>query len=287
MASLKTVLYLGVCLSVWIITTADKNFVPAAEEVHWISLDFKTTLFWTTKASKYTYTVKYFSDDHDWMESLDCIRVSHSECDLSNSLRPFDRSYYADILTEPATMDHDYDLDEFPHTYSPHFNPYRETNISAVKFTVEVVDESRVIVNITDPLTSIHERGKQLSIRDILKSDLKYKISYYKSGSTGKRDIMSDSSTAVVSGLDAGQSYCFMVAAFIPSRPQTTQNGAWSTQRCTNGHIMQELSLGAWVGVVFILLIVLIIIITVTVLCCRCCRRRNKTLHTSQSSAPV
>ncbi|XP_038573103.1 tissue factor-like isoform X2 [Micropterus salmoides] len=257
MASLKTVLYLGVCLSVWIITTADKNFVPAAEEVHWISLDFKTTLFWTTKASKYTYTVKYF------------------------------RSYYADILTEPATMDHDYDLDEFPHTYSPHFNPYRETNISAVKFTVEVVDESRVIVNITDPLTSIHERGKQLSIRDILKSDLKYKISYYKSGSTGKRDIMSDSSTAVVSGLDAGQSYCFMVAAFIPSRPQTTQNGAWSTQRCTNGHIMQELSLGAWVGVVFILLIVLIIIITVTVLCCRCCRRRNKTLHTSQSSAPV
>lgn len=59
-------------------------------------------------------------------------------------------------------------------------------NISAVKFTVEALDDGRIIVNITDPLTSIHRRGKQLSIRDVLKNDLKYKISYYKSGSTGK-----------------------------------------------------------------------------------------------------
>lgn len=59
-------------------------------------------------------------------------------------------------------------------------------NISAVTFTVAAVDESRVIINITDPLTSIHKRHKQLSIRDILKNDLKYKISYYKSESTGK-----------------------------------------------------------------------------------------------------
>lgn len=59
-------------------------------------------------------------------------------------------------------------------------------NISAVMFTVENVDETRVLVNITDPVTSIHVRGKQLTIRDILKKDLKYKISYYKSGSTGK-----------------------------------------------------------------------------------------------------
>ncbi|XP_044075837.1 tissue factor-like [Siniperca chuatsi] len=285
MASLKTVLYLGVCLSAWIIATADKNFVPKAEKVQWVSLDFKTILTWTTKASNYTYTVLYSGDDSDWKESPDCIRVSESECDLTNYLIPFDRTYTADIQTEAETMD--YDLEEFPHTYSPHFNPYRESNISAVKFTVEAVDERRVIINITDPLTSIHRRGKQLSIRDVLKNDLKYKISYYKSGSTGKRDIISDSSMAEVSELDAGQSYCFMVAAFIPSRPKNTQQGAWSIQWCSNGHTLKELSLGAWVGVVFILLTVLIIIVTVTVLCCRCCRQRNKTLQTSQLSAPV
>lgn len=48
------------------------------------------------------------------------------------------------------------------------------------------VDKTRVIVNITDPLTSIHIGQRQLSIRDIFLNDLQYKIIYYKAGSTGK-----------------------------------------------------------------------------------------------------
>lgn len=59
-------------------------------------------------------------------------------------------------------------------------------NISAVKFAIHTVDEHSVMVNITDPITSIHRRQQQLSIRDVLEKELKYKISYYKSGSTGK-----------------------------------------------------------------------------------------------------
>ncbi|XP_075934778.1 tissue factor-like [Anarhichas minor] len=285
MASLKTVLYLGIWLSAWIITTADENFVPKAENVRWVSLDFKTILVWTTNASDYKYTVSYHSEEPEWSQSPDCIRMSHSECDLTDHLRPLDRTYTVQIKTEPVTVDYDYDLEDFPHSPCPPFNPYRETNISAVNFTVEVVDESRVIVNITDPLSGVHELGKQLSLRDVFKKDLKYKISYYKSGSTGKRDIISNSSTAEVSKLNAGQSYCFMVAAFIPSRPKSSQQGAWSIQWCIPGdsNVLQELSLAAWVGAVFILLTVLVIIVTVTVLCCKCCRQKN----TSQSSAPV
>ncbi|XP_068196320.1 tissue factor-like isoform X2 [Antennarius striatus] len=196
--------------------------------------------------------------------------------------------YSADIRTEPVTMDYDDILEELPHTYSPPFNPYRESNISAVKFTVAFADESSVIVNITEPLTGIHRQGKQLSIRDILKNDLKYKISYYKSGSSGKRDIISDSSLAEVSKLEAGDGYCFMVAAFIPSRPKNTQHGAWSVQLCANrgSNVLQELNLGAWVGVVFTLIVVLVITVTVTVLCCRCYQQRQST-HTSQTSAPI
>lgn len=59
-------------------------------------------------------------------------------------------------------------------------------NISAVEFNIHPVDDHRVIVNITDPLAGFRESGKHFSIRDVLKKDLKYKISYYKSGSTGK-----------------------------------------------------------------------------------------------------
>ncbi|XP_054459446.1 tissue factor-like [Anoplopoma fimbria] len=287
MASLKTVLYLGVCLSAWIITTADENFVPKAENIHWVSLDFKIVLVWTTIPSDHKYTVWYSSKESDWRPSQNCIRISHSECDLTGELRPLDRTYTATIKTEPAELydDDDYDLDVSHSSYSTSFNPYRETNISVVNFNVVVVNASRVILNITDPLSGEHDTGRQLSIRDILKKNLKYKISYYKSGSTGKRDIISNSTTAEVSKLDAGQSYCFMVAAFIPSRPKSTQQGPWSIQQCTPGddNVLQELSLAACVGAVFILLTVLVIIVTVTVLCCRRRRQRN----TFQSSAPV
>ncbi|XP_035526844.1 tissue factor-like [Morone saxatilis] len=287
MASLKSVVPLGVCLSAWIITIGAQNSLLQAQNVHWVSLDFKTILTWTTEGSDLTYTVLYSWDKADWLESADCIQMLDTECDLTHNLIPYDRTYTADIQTEHEMPD--YPEEELNHVYSPQFNPYKESNISAVNFTVEKVNKSTVIVSITDPLTSIHERGKQLSIREILKSDLHYKIIYYKSGSTGKREVTSDSSEVEVSQLDPGQSYCFMVAAYIPSRPKTTQHGAWSRQRCTPGSNdpLQEWSLGAWVGVIFILITVFIIIVTVTILCCKCCRQRNKTLQTSQSSAAI
>ncbi|XP_061551075.1 tissue factor-like isoform X2 [Phycodurus eques] len=284
MASLKQILYLGVCMSAWMITAADEH-APKAENVRWVSLDFKTLLTWTPTPSNYTFTVQYSWDDSDWMKSPNCIQISETECDLSKELEPLHRTFIADIQTEPVDNT-DFELDEFPHTYSPPFTPYGQSEISAAEFTVEVAEEGRASVTIEDPLTSFHKYGKQLTIRDILKNDLQYKISYYKSGNTGKRDIIFNSNRGEVSGLDAGQSYCFMVAAFIPSRSKLYQQGAWSIQQCTPGqkNVLQELSLGALVGGLFILVTVLIVIITVTVLCCR---RRNRTSQMSQSSTVI
>ncbi|XP_054624928.1 tissue factor-like [Dunckerocampus dactyliophorus] len=277
-------LYLGVCMSALMVTDADEH-APKAENVRWVSLDFKTILMWTASPSDYTFTVKYSWDDGDWMVSPNCIGISETECDLSIDLEPITRTFTADIQTEPES-DGDYELEELPHTYSPPFNPYKQSEISAAEFSVEVVEEGKVSVIIKDPLTSFHKYGKQLTIRDILKNDLQYKISYYKSGNTGKKDILSNSNRAEVSGLDAGQSYCFMVAAFIPSRIKPYQQGAWSIQQCTPGqkNVLQELSLGALVGGLFIVLVILIIIITVTVLCCR---RRSRPSQTYQSSTVV
>ncbi|KAM9844543.1 tissue factor-like isoform 1-T3 [Aulostomus maculatus] len=287
MASLKSMLYIGVFVSAWTITTEDEVSIPKAENVRWISLDFKTTLSWTAPPSNHTFTVLYSRDDGDWLESENCIRISESHCDLTSELVPFDWTYSADIQTEPTNLDFDLDLEEFPHTYTSHFNPYKESELSAVEFRVEVSNDSKATVTITDSLTSIHQKGKQLTIRDIFKNDLKYKISYYKSGSTGKRDIISDSSTAEVLGLDAGQKYCFMVAAYIPSRPQNTQQGAWGIQQCA-GESNTELNLAALLGGLSILLIVLLIIVTVTIIYCKCCRKGNKAqTQTSQTSTIV
>ncbi|XP_034039465.1 tissue factor-like isoform X2 [Thalassophryne amazonica] len=274
MSDPKTLLGLRVCLWAWIYTaTADDVDVVRAETVRWVSLDFKTLVVWNSHPSNYSFTVMYSEDHQDWNTSPDCIKIYESQCDLTNYLTHLDRSYTADIQTEM-----DYDTDEnFPHTLSPVFNPYRESEISAVSFTVDTVEDDKVMLHITDPLSGIHRNRKHLTIRDILKTDLKYKISYYKAGSTGKRDIISDSNVAEVSNLDAGQSYCFMVAAYIPSRPKANQLGAWSKQQCTAGHtsILQDLSIGALIGVLFILLVVIIVFIIVTVLCCKCCRKRS------------
>ncbi|XP_028284204.1 tissue factor-like isoform X1 [Parambassis ranga] len=267
-------------LSIWIVLTRHKSERGFLLRYHGISEN--SALSWNLSVCQENDQCR---DNSDWTESPDCIDISETECDLTNHLIPLDRMYSADIKTEPPSTV-DIDPDELPHTYSPLFNPYRESNISALKFTVESVRDGRVTVNITDPVTSIHKHGKQLSIRDILKNDLKYKISYYKSGSTGKRDIIFASSMANISGLDAGHSYCFMVAAFIPSRPKPSQHGVWSTQVCTSSNetVLKDLSFEAWIGVAFILLAALIIIITVSVLCCR---QRNKMLRTSQTSAPI
>ncbi|XP_028327709.1 tissue factor-like [Gouania willdenowi] len=285
MACAKTLIPTGVCFLTWIISTAGGNYIPEAENVHWFSLDFTTILTWTVKPSEYKYTVLYSMDEGDWIESPDCIQISETECDLTNILTPLDRSYTADIQTESAEFDDTTDEDDLPHTFSSHFNPYRESNISAVKFTVQAMDDTTVRLIITDPITAIHQGGKQLSIRDILRNDLKYKINYYKAASTGKREVISDSSIAEVSKLDAGESYCFIVAAFIPSRAKPLQQGAWSTQQCTQGN-MQGLSVGALVGIIFIVLTVVIVTIIVSTLCCRCCQR-NKSLQITQTSAPV
>lgn len=281
---LRAALYVG---AMWVMTAA--NVIPKAENVRWVSVDFKTMLVWTATPSEYTYTVLYSESEGNWDSNPDCIQISDPECDMTHSLKPFDRTYTADVQTEPAEADYDPDPEELPHTYSPPFNPYRQSEISAVNFTVESVEDTAVTITITDPLTSLHERNRQLSVRDVLQKDLMYKITYYKSGSTGKRDVTSNSSVAKVWNLDAGQSYCFMVAAFIPSRAKAHRQGAWSSQICTPGHKtpLEELSVGALVGGIFILLVVLIIIVTVTVLCCKCCRQRKSTIQQPSASTVV
>lgn len=289
MGCVKTLVYLGVCVSAVILSAADP--ISKAENVRWTSRDFKTILHWTSKDPHQTFTINFSEGGGDWMDHPECAQMLGSQCDMSNELRPFDRSFTADILSDHGDQgDHEYSEDEFPHTESKPFNPYRETNISAVVFSVKALNSSTVMVNITDSLTSVHEGTKQLTTRDIFKQDLQYKIRYQKSESTGRRDHISDLSVAHVKQLDPGQSYCFMVTAYIQSRPKSSQEGAWSQSLCTQTHgdssSVHELSPGALFGVIFpILALIIIIVVTVTVVCCK--KNKKRPVQTAQSSAPV
>ncbi|KAG7251470.1 hypothetical protein CRUP_034594, partial [Coryphaenoides rupestris] len=47
-----------------------------------------------------------------------------------------------------------------------------------------------------------------------------------------QKEVECDSNMAMVGDLEPQQSYCFSVAAFIPSRDRRSQLGAWSQQQC-------------------------------------------------------
>uniref|UniRef100_A0A096LXL7 Tissue factor n=1 Tax=Poecilia formosa TaxID=48698 RepID=A0A096LXL7_POEFO len=269
-------------------TTGDTS-VPKAQNVHWTSLDFQTILKWTVEESEHTYTVLYSEKNHDnWMDVDHCSRTSETECDLTRELEASDKNYEADIRADSEHLLDEFGSDyDFPHTYAPMFNPYKESILQKWSVQSNHATDSKSTTYIRAQCEVLFDQGgKQQTIKDILKNDLKYKISYYKSGSTGKPSIF-DSSSAEVSGLDAGQSYCFMVAAFIPSRPKATQQGAWSTLQCRQGdtHFTQG-AYTSWVGIIFILITVIIVFITATILCCRRNHKRHKNIQTAQSSAP-
>ncbi|XP_056148634.1 tissue factor-like [Lampris incognitus] len=276
---LKTCVCLKGILSLWMLTTAGNDILPRVEDLKWVSINFKTILTWVPSTGNYTYTVMFSEVDDDWNEAQYCIRITETECDLTNYLSLKDRTYSAYVQTEPDGKD--YDLEDLTLTYASDFNPYRESKISAVSFKVGTVrDSSTVALNISDPLTPLYQQQKLLTIKDILKNDLKYMISYQKAGSTGKKDVIHNSSLAEFPQLDPEQSFCFSVVAFIPSRPKPSQLGAWSQQQCSTGHtktFLQQLSSEALVGGLFVLVLV-IVIVSVTVLCCRRYRRtRAKT----------
>ncbi|CAL8343328.1 unnamed protein product [Merluccius merluccius] len=148
-------------------------------------------------------------------------------------------------------------------------------------------DNGSVALHITDPLTSVYHDQRQLTIREVFKEDLMYKISYQQVGSTRKKEAVRGTNMAVVGDLDTQQKYCFSVAAFIPSRDTRWELGAWSQQQCLQIHssVIQELSTEALIGGSLTLLVLLIIIIITSVLCCRHHRRQH--MSSQQGSQPL
>lgn len=220
----------------------------------------------------------------DWLFASNCVHITETECDLTSVLSP-NRNYSAKVETESTDLS--FNNDNLPSTRSQYFNPYRQSEITAVSFSLEAHGANgSVVLHITDPLTSIYQDQRLLTIRDVFQKDLMYKISYQKVGSTRKKEAVRGSNVAVVGDLKPQQSYCFSVAAFIPSRDPHSQLGAWSQQQCSPASrtFLQELSVEALVGGSLILLLLLLIIIITSVLCCRRHRRRH---HNTAQTLPT
>ncbi|CAB1326015.1 unnamed protein product [Coregonus sp. 'balchen'] len=284
MENVRTFLHFGVLLSSLLFTigAADEDYFLKAMDVQWVSNNFKTILTWGPEPTNYTYTVEFYSVGKDRHRNPHCIRSSGTECDLTNELRNLQETYSADVLSEPLPGITS-DLVEFPYTRAKRFSPYKDTQIGGPTFKiVQSEDKTKMILHIQDPLTPLYKDDQLLTIRDVFKNDLKYRVVYNKAGSTGKKEKMSDLRNVELTNLDKGQSYCFMVAAYIPSRPAKKRLGDWSKPQCSARErktIFEEFSFGVITAAIGIMLAIFIILITLTVVCCkRCCCKKTKTV---------
>ncbi|XP_040921285.1 coagulation factor IIIa [Toxotes jaculatrix] len=261
---------------------------PRARNVTWQSNNFKTVLTWEPKPSaEYSYTVEFSVAGGDKQRNPHCIRSSATVCDLSGSLTDLNAYYTADVLSEPP-MGATSDLIEFPYTSSSRFCPYKDTEIGRPDFKLEVSeDRKKITLYVTDPLTALFKNGQQLNIRDIFSDQLYYKVTYRKNKSTGKKVYDSKTSTIELPDLDRGESYCFNVQAYIPSRSTDKQLGELSQTQCSkdyNESIFEVYSVGVIAAAIFLILLLIGIIIAVTVICCKC---RKKTTKSEKEEKPL
>ncbi|KAK5614364.1 hypothetical protein CRENBAI_000604 [Crenichthys baileyi] len=207
---------------------------PRAHNVTWTSTNFKTLLSWEPNPSTdYSYTVEFSVAGGNRQRNHYCIRSSATVCDLSVSLTELNSCYTADVLSEP-TLGTASDDTEFPHTTSPRFCPCQDTEIGRPDFNLKVSEDKKTTLYVTDPPTALFKDGRQLSIRDIFSEKLQYRVMYRKKKSTGIKTYESKSSVIELSNLDKGESYCFNVQAYIPSRSSEKQLGELSTTKCSD-----------------------------------------------------
>lgn len=268
--------FLTLCVSVFFLTDVASGTFPKAQNVTWSSFNFKTLLMWDPKPIDHSYTVEFSVIGQDRSRNPHCIRTTETECDLSSSLTDLTATYSADVLSEPprgVTSD----LIEFPHTRSERFCPYKDTQIGRPDVKAEVSeDKKKITLYVKDPLTALFRDQRPLSIRDVFSGELQYKVTYRRAQSTGKKTLVSASSVIDVTDVDQGDSYCFNVQAYIPTRPSERQLGELSHTVCSTEEgktFFQDYGIGVIALGIVIILGVIAVAVAVTVVCCK--RRRN------------
>ncbi|XP_069387845.1 tissue factor-like [Paralichthys olivaceus] len=146
--------------------------------------------------------VKFYRVSGNNQRTSHCIQTTETVCDLSSSLTDLNAYYTADVLSETprgATTD----LIESPHTSTPRFCPYKDTEIGKPDFKLEVIEsQKKTTLYVTDPLTALFKDGHQLNIRDIFADQLHYKVTYRKNKSTGKKVHISKTNLIELTDLD-------------------------------------------------------------------------------------
>ncbi|KAM9488717.1 coagulation factor III, tissue factor a [Clarias gariepinus] len=268
-------------MSVWlllVLSAVASGSFPTAQNVTWVSVNFKTLLTWDPKPTNYSYTVEFSKFGENNQRIPHCIRMSQTECDLTAGLTDLKSKYEADVVSEPL-RDMSSDLIEFPRTASEQFCPYQDTIIGSPQFTIDVSkDKQKITIIIEDiPTAVLNAQNQMRTIQDIFKNDLQYKVTYNKAQSTGKKEKTRASNQIELTDLDKGESYCFTVQVLIPSRNINKQLGERSQVKCSPGDdINGVFSPAVIAGGTLAILVIIAVVIAVIIICCKQKEEKNR-----------
>ncbi|XP_060686560.1 coagulation factor IIIa isoform X2 [Hemiscyllium ocellatum] len=241
----------------------------------WTSFNFHTVLQWEGTLKNTVYTVK-LRRNSDWDRKSECTRQKITSCDLTSLIQNVTETYFAEVETYSEEFTEE--INEPPAATSSPFQPLKDTDIGEASFKIFKKSKDEVKVLIEDPLTGIKfPNMTSKALRDIYGTNLKYKVFYWKDGTSGQKTQTNNNQTILIK-IDKGINYCFSVQIHITS---PFKNGPKSQSRCTDLKT-PEYGLGFYALIAVGALLVISIIIGVTVCLCR-----RKAVHNSAETNPL
>uniref|UniRef100_A0A5F8GG07 Tissue factor n=1 Tax=Monodelphis domestica TaxID=13616 RepID=A0A5F8GG07_MONDO len=240
--------------------------------ITWKSIDFKTILEWEPKPVNNVYSVEISTRWGDWKRK--CFQIKNTECDVTDEMKNVKDTYIARIISENQEK-LEGDPEESLHANAPNFIPYLDTNLGQPRIESFLQNGTKLRVKVQDSMTSFRYNGTFQTLRQIFHKDLTYTLFYWRASSTGKKSEKTDTNEFLVD-VDKGESYCFSVQAFIPSR-RTKQKSPESKIICTSEEKVVFKELFFIVGAILFVIIILVITLSVTLYKCSKSRaKRNR-----------
>ncbi|XP_078416947.1 coagulation factor III, tissue factor a [Cetorhinus maximus] len=254
---------------------SDTSLRPVTN-VKWTSFNFRTTLQWESTSKDSVYSVRIRGIQTDWKRKPECTRIKTTSCDLTSLMQNVTDTYVAEVSTHSATRRDE--IEEPPSVVSHSIQLLNRTIIGGAKFKLFEKNKTQVRVLIEDTVTSIKfSNNTPKTLHDIFGASLKYKVTSWKDGTSGKKTITINNSTTLIK-VDEGFSYCFSIQIWISS---PSKHGSKSQHTCTNVQ-NTEYGLGFYSLIIIVALVVFSIIVGVTVCLCR-----RKSVHSSAETNPL
>ncbi|XP_078741602.1 tissue factor-like [Lampetra fluviatilis] len=250
--------------------------LPVPTNLSFVSVNFKTLLEWQVEDTgiPVTYDVELLGATWPtWKQKAECTDSIEMTCDLTSIMADPRLSYRARVRAIPGGSSA---VHTVPWVMSPSFVPYDDTELGKPQFEA-VGRNGSIQLKVADLITPYFNiDGSHKTMGDIYTGDLHYHLTYWKDGSSGRKEYQSRQAAFMLTGLDEGELYCFHVQLLVDV-DNTERRGEESDVKCARSGLAKPDY--AWIFLVaagIAALIIGVALIVLIVWLCHHCRQQRK-----------